>query len=106
MHPWNYHSNVTVCSECDGAGRVHATRRATIDDPYPESPCQSCEGPHDPECSVCGFNQQVHGYDCLACDTVASLYESELRAFNADDFAAALKQAVGKAISAARREAA
>jgi len=99
-HPWNYHSHVTVCSECDGAGVVHANRRATINDPYPETVCQSCDGPHEPECPVCGYGLKVQGYDCLACDTAASLYESELIAFDADSFA----QALGRAVIAARAD--
>jgi len=88
--PWNWASHVTVCDTCEGQGRIHATRRATINDPYPEDDCPDCDGEHEPACEVCGYNLPVKGYDCLACDTVASLYESQLKAFDVGPFAEAL----------------
>lgn len=106
MHPWNYHSHVTTCPTCEGEGRVHSHRRPSTWDPYPENDCPDCDGPHEPECAVCGYNLPIAGYnlpiagyDCLVCDTVASLHPVALKAFDADVFAAALKVAVGKALT-------
>ena len=91
---WNYTSGVYVCDACEGTGVVHAFRRATIDDPYPERPCECGQGEHEPECPVCGFDQVVQGYDCLACDTVASMHPGELARFDADAFATAIRIAI------------
>lgn len=101
MHNWNRFSHVTTCPDCLGAGVVHAYRRATINDPYPESPCECGLGEHEPECAVCGYNLEVKGYDCLACDTVASLNGSALARFDAEAFTKALTVAM----AAASREA-
>lgn len=103
---WNHFSHVTCCTECNGAGVVAANRRATINDPYPESPCECGMGPHEPECVVCGYDLQVAGYDCLACDTVAALTASELARFDADGFAKAVKLAAELALAEASRRAA
>lgn len=100
--PWNKRSGVTACPTCEGHGRVAAFRLPTVNDPYPEMFCPDCDGEADAECPVCGFTQEVRGYDCLACDTVASLTDSELAAFDAEGFAAALKIAVEKARADAR----
>jgi len=97
--PWNYHSHVKCCPTCEGDGRVHSQRRPSTWDPYPETDCPDCDGEHEPECAVCGYNLPVAGYDCLACDTAASLFPAALKAFDADVFAAALKVAVGKALA-------
>lgn len=97
MHNWNRFSHVTTCPDCLGAGVVHAYRRPTVNDPYPETPCECGLGEHLPECEVCGYNLEVAGYDCLACDTVASLDASALKHFDADAFAAAIKVALAKA---------
>lgn len=92
MHNWNRFSHVTACPDCLGAGVVHAyplsIRRAI---------CECGLGEHLPECQVCGYNLEVAGYDCLACDTVASLDASALKYFDADAFAAAIKVALAKA---------
>ena len=99
QRPWNYRSHVKCCTECEGTGWVRAVRRATIDDPYPESPCDNCSGEHEPECEVCGYDLPVEGYDCLACETVAALNESDLRKFDPAAFADAVAVAVGKALA-------
>lgn len=100
MHkPWNYHSHVTACQTCEGAGRVHSQRRPSTWDPYPESACPDCEGEHEPECEVCGYNLPVAGYDCLACETVAALHPHELKAFDRVAFANAVAVAVRKALA-------
>ena len=103
---WNYSSGVASCPECDGQGVVPAHRPRTVNDPYPEDRCEACDGEERaPECPVCGFDQVVIGYDCLACDTAASMYASDLAAFDADKFAAALKVAVGLALADERKAA-
>ena len=95
---WNSKSWVRpVCDTCEGQGMVHSYRRATVDDPYPESPCPDCDGPSEPECEVCGYDLEVDGFDCLACETAASLGPKALTAFDADAFVAALRVAIGKA---------
>lgn len=94
---WNYNSEVRVCETCNGLGVIaHPTRRPTIDDPYPESPCPDCEGEHGPECEVCGFGQDVLGFDCLACDTIASLRDGDFAALNDAAFAAAIMRAAAQ----------
>jgi DnaJ-class molecular chaperone len=106
MTAWNYHSNVTACPDCEGSGYVHSHRRATIDDPYPENRCECGLGEHNPECAVCGFNQVVAGYDCLACDTVAALTDSDFADFAPGAFAEAVKVAVIARMNSERRAAA
>ena len=102
-HPWNHRSGVYCCTTCEGTGLVPAHRKATVNDPYPESPCPDCDGPHNAECSVCGFDQYIRGYDCYACETIAGLFPNDLAAFDVDAFAAALKVALATAKADARR---
>jgi len=91
---WNDTSHVATCPECEGTGKVAAHRRPTINDPYPENPCACGLGEHEPECLVCGYTLPVAGFDCLACDTVASLPQSALARFDVATFAAALSNAL------------
>lgn len=95
--PWNYYGEVKVCRTCDGAGLIPSFRRATVDDPYPESPCPDCDGePHEPECEVCGFHLPIAGYDCFVCDTVSGLYAADAKAIlrDFDQFTSALRVAL------------
>lgn len=96
---WNDRSAVKACGTCDGEGRVHSHRRATINDPYPTDICPDCDGPHLAECPVCGFGQQVKGADCLACETVAMLWPNELAELNPIKFAAAIMHARNAALA-------
>ena len=91
---WNHNSQVVCCEFCDGLGVIHSQRKATTEDPYPEQPCENCDGPHEPECEVCGYDLVVSGYDCLVCDTVSGLITDEFAAFDVGKFAAALTVAV------------
>ena len=91
--PWNYHSHVTACETCGGAGVVDAYRQPTIDDPYPSEDCECGQGEHEPECAVCGFDQIIPGYDCIVCNTVETLFAPDLHRFNVADFAAAWERA-------------
>lgn len=93
MAKWNLASAVSCCPDCEGTGWVPATRRPTIDDPYPERRCD-CGAEGGPECPVCGYTQVHQGYDCLACETVAALTDDEVGRFDADAFAAAVKEAL------------
>lgn len=104
--PWNKYSEVVVCPDCEGTGFVPAYRQSTVNDPYPERPCDCGMGEHEPECSVCGFNQVVRGYDCYACQTIDGLCRDELAAFDADAFARAVKVAMEAARADAGRVAA
>lgn len=91
--PWNYRSVVTTCPTCEGTGTVASHRRPTVDDPYPETPCDNCDGEHEPECEVCGFGLEVSGYDCLACDTIASLTDKDFAKLNDSELAGAIMRA-------------
>lgn len=93
-HPWNHYSVVRCCTVCEGLGFVAASRRPTIDDPYPTKPCECRLGHHGPECAVCGYDFEVTGYDCLACDTVAGLTDSEICIFEPRRFADAMGHAI------------
>ena len=95
--PWNYRSHVHVCDLCEGAGVVWSSHKATINDPYPEQPCECGLGEHEPECPVCGFQIVVPGYDCLACDTVNDIPDAMLT----PDTASKLSDAIARAIEAA-----
>lgn len=90
---WNWASHVTVCDTCEGTGTIHALRRPSIIDPYPEDDCPDCDGEHEPVCEVCGYNQVTAGYDCLACDTVSAVYENKLASLDIEALAAAMKVA-------------
>lgn len=98
--PWNYYSEVRCCETCNGIGLIPSSCRPTVDDPYPEQPCPDCEGAAVPECEVCGFTQQINGFDCLACETAYNMSDREAAAFDVKAFAEALAQAL-----AARRAA-
>lgn len=100
---WNWASQVTVCEACEGTGKLAAYRQPTINDPYPERPCDCGLGEHEPACEVCGYNLPVAGYDCLACDTVASLYATDLAKFDAERFTAAIKVAMAAAMADAQQ---
>lgn len=91
---WNYRSAVHVCPDCSGTGKVRAFRRATVNDPYPETDCDCGLGEHEPECPVCGFDQVVPGIDCLACETIALLHDKDFARFDPAKFAESIGHAV------------
>ena len=96
--PWNYHSAVTACEECNGHGVVRAYRTPTVNDPYPENPCPNCEGEHEPACTVCGSTIEATGYDCIVCQMVADLPTSAMN----DASAKVISEAIANAINARR----
>jgi hypothetical protein len=100
MTTWNRYSAVTHCPDCEGTGYVAAYTRASVDNPYPERPCDCGLGQHEAECEVCGFNQYIAGYDCLVCDTVAGILDADLQQFDHAAFSAAF----AVALEAARKE--
>jgi len=106
QRPWNYYSAVPNCETCDGTGKVHSHRRPTIDDPYPVDRCEDCDRPNAHCCPVCGFGQHISGADCLACETVAMMFQHELADFDPAEFADAIKVAVSKALADTERRAA
>lgn len=55
----------------------------------------------DQDCPVCGFGQELPGYDCLACETVASMYRADLARFDPEDFAKAVARAANAALAQA-----
>lgn len=95
---WNHDSGVTCCDVCQGAGVVPAARRATVNDPYPESPCECERGPHEPECPVCGFGIALPGYDCFVCD-----FAHELPAGSGDAVVKHVADALASALAAKER---
>lgn len=90
MAKWNNKSWVRSCPECNGAGVVASRRIPTINDPYPERTCDCGLGEHIAECEVCGFTQDIPGYDCLACETIAALHRADLERLDVAEFAKAL----------------
>ena len=92
--PWNYASHVKFCPDCEGTGTIAAHRRATINDPFPETDCDCGLGEHEPECEVCGFNTEVDGYDCFACDIVGYLTTEAFFKVDPQNLAYAVKAAL------------
>lgn len=97
LNAWYRNSGVGHCSTCNDIGVVASQRRATINDPYPETTCDDCGGDTDHACAVCGNTVHVKGFDCLACDMVLELGSDQLD----DDTAAELAKAVTRAVAAA-----
>ena len=99
---WNHASEVRVCATCEGLGVIHdSTVRPSTWNPYPQRDCPDCDGEHEPCCLVCGFGQVVAGYDCAACDTIASLTDKDFAKLND----AALSAAIMRAAAMRRRAA-
>lgn len=99
---WNEKSGVTVCGPCQGSGKIWSNRRPTVDDPYPEKACKSCDGEHLPECPVCGFQHVVPGFDCIVCETVYNIPVDSLSLNFSDDFDAAIAKAMACMIRASQ----
>ena len=92
--PWNWNSHVKVCPDCEGTGAIHSHRRATINDPFPETECECGLGEHEPECEVCGFNTLVEGYDCFVCATIGELTTKALPKVSPENLVEAMSQAL------------
>lgn len=92
---WYKRSGVTDCMTCEGHGS--RANRPWLNNGDPDCwpvECEDCEGQGQFACDVCGFDQQVSGYDCLACETVQSLTDTDLLAIDAEAFAAAFANAL------------
>lgn len=96
MNAWHNKSGVGHCSTCNDTGKVHAFRRATVNDPYPEADCDECFG-MDHACEVCGNTIHIPGYDCLACDMAIEVPAELLDADTAAELARALVCAINAA---------
>lgn len=97
--PWNYHSHVAPCDQCEGIGSYPNGRGLGGNDPDSwDIECDECEGHGHSACKVCGFDHIVPGYDCLACSTVEDVPTKLLT----DEFRADFVQAVFGAFDAAR----
>lgn len=101
--PWYHESGVVACPTCDGRGEVASHKRPSTGDPYPTKRCEDCHGPHSPECPVCGFDQVVSGWDCLACDIVRGMTAEELENFSVVSFSVSLRTALQEAQADAER---
>ena len=99
--PWNYYSAVSHCEDCDGKGHRWNGRGMGGNDPDSWAiPCETCEETGLVECPVCGFDIDVPGYDCLACETVNELSAGQLTDAVADKLTAAIKAAIHVAAKA------
>ncbi len=62
----------------------------------------NCDGRHCnhfTECAVCGFDQVIPGFDCLACETIGHMFPADLARFDVAKFAAALTVARDAALA-------
>jgi hypothetical protein len=92
---WHSKSGVTRCDECDGQGAVWNGRgRGGCDPDSWDIECEACEGNGFHPCAVCGFDMDMAGYDCLACETVASIASKDLPHIDAATFTAAFVKAL------------
>lgn len=87
--PWNFHSGVDDCDECEGIG--HYSNGVT---------CQDCLGEGHFACEVCGFNIQVAGFDCWVCEAAYNLTPAQMNDINPADIADAFAQAITAALNA------
>lgn len=98
LNAWCRQSGVGHCETCDDTGMVASHRRPTIDDPYPEAPCDDCSA-EDTACKVSGNTVHIGGFDCLVCDMVLELPASQLD----EDTALELGKALVAAVKAAAK---
>lgn len=98
LNVWYKKSGVGHCSTCDGIGYVASQRPATINDPYPEAPCDNCSD-EDTACAVCGNTVHIGGFDCLVCDMVLEIPDHQLD----EDTALELGKALVAAVKAAAK---
>lgn len=97
---WNHDSHAHYpCGGCEGHGEVWNGRGRGGNDPDSwNAPCPDCRGAGHFPCHVCGFDQVIPGFDCMACETIGHLYPGDLQRFDPAAFA----KAVGNAVAAAR----
>lgn len=97
--PWNFHSVVAECSECEGKGDYWQTQGRN--DPDACTECPHCEGVGHHACGVCGFDTIIPGYDCLICQMVGDIPDALLTDKNVADTTADMTKAIARAINAA-----
>jgi len=92
---WYHQAGVTPCLTCDGHGSEW--NRLWLRPGAPDCwavDCPECEAQGHHACAVCGFDQQVAGYDCAVCDHVNSFTAEDLKAIDAAAFAQSFLQAM------------
>jgi DnaJ-class molecular chaperone len=95
MAHWFKNSGVLDCPECEGHGsRANRPWLNTGDPDCWLVVCQECEGQGHFACDVCGFDQQISGYDCLACGTLQGLSDMDILTLDGEAFAAAFTKAL------------
>lgn len=95
---WDHSSGVDDCDACEGQGRTsHGGMGGNDPDTYTLE-CPECDGRGFHACSVCGFDVQTSGFDCLVCSLAAELTPAQMNDINpadlADSFAAAVNAAL------------
>lgn len=94
-------SGVTDCQTCDGTGSVSNGRGLGGNDPDSWSvECEDCEGVGHFACEVCGFNQRVTGFDCLACDALVGVLVADLQKIDKSALCTAMGHAFDAALAA------
>jgi DnaJ-class molecular chaperone len=93
---WDYRSGVSECDTCGGAGSyVKFPRGAYRLNPLEwTETCTDCDGSGETPCDVCGFDQQIAGYDCFACELVGSLTRKDAGQIVAKDLIEAITHAL------------
>lgn len=96
---WHDASGVITCRDCDGEGSRPNRPWLNNGDPdcWPVD-CAVCAGKGHHPCSVCGFDHDVPGYDCVICamvrDMPSALLARIMPAEIGEAFAAAAKVAL------------
>jgi len=101
---WHDTSGVVPCRECDGAG--YKPNRPWLQNGDPDCwpvTCPECNGAGHHPCSVCGFEHDVPGYDCIVCHIVREMTPAQLKAINPTDIADAFAAAANVALNAEAR---
>lgn len=98
---WDRHSGVTKCQCCEGCGTVvKFPRGAYMLNPLEwAAACDDCAGQGQFNCIVCGFDQEVPGYDCWVCESARDLPVSAMKEINPADLADAFAAAFNAALS-------
>ena len=97
---WHNRSGILPCYECDGTGGLPNNPHLRNGDPDCwVVTCRDCDGAGHQACEVCGFNIEVPGFDCLACDMARDIPAHLLT----DEAAEALTDAIRASVSAAAK---
>jgi Ribonuclease G/E len=95
---WYSKSGIIPCDRCEGEGSFWNGRGYGGNDPDSWSiECEDCDGVGHHACGVCGFDIEIPGVDCLACDLVREIPEALLSDQTADALATAVKASIAYA---------